>query len=228
MAPVEPELVEPDLNKPGDLHRGFLAWRLPAGCAVLSSAPVGGGTQVESNWILNIGVASDFARVDLDAYVAEVAAELELDGAGVGLLTAAHVSLVQRAAVEGAVVDATVGIGKPTWAADDDGGWNAYAPGTINIVVQVPVALSAAAAVNVVMTVTEAKTQALFEAGVPGTGTASDAVVIVSRTHASVGASEPEAFGGPRSLWGARIALATREAVAAGIEAAQPLISDAS
>ncbi len=228
MAPVEPELVERDLNKPGDLHRGFLAWRLPPGCSVLSSAPVGGGSQLEPNWILNIGVASDFARVDLDTYVAEAAAELELDGAGIGLLTAAHVSLVQRAEVEGAVVDATVGIGKPTWAADDDGGWNAYAPGTINIVAQVPVALSAAAAVNVVMTVTEAKTQALFEAGVPGTGTASDAVVIVSRTHASVSDREPEAFGGPRSLWGARIALATRAAVAAGIEAAKPLIGDAS
>ena len=189
---------------------------------MLSSAPVGGGAVDDVRWLLNIGVASDFARRDLDEYVDEVARAQGCEGSGVGLLTAADVSLVRRGAVDGVVVDATVGIGKPTWAADPGGGWNEYTPGTINIVVQLPVAFSAAAAVNAVMTVTEAKTQALLEAGVPGTGTASDAVAIVS-----VREGELEVFGGPRSLWGARIALATRDAVAAGIEAAKPLISDA-
>ncbi|MEZ5227028.1 MAG: adenosylcobinamide amidohydrolase [Acidimicrobiales bacterium] len=68
---------------------------------------------------------------------------------------------------------------KPTWAADPDGGYTPWSPGTINLVIEVPVALSRSAAVNVVITATEAKTQALFEAGVPGTGTASDAIVVI-------------------------------------------------
>ena len=220
MTPVEPELVE----RTG-LHRGLLAWRLPPGCAVLSSAPVGGGAIDDARWLVNVGVASDFARQDLDEFVAEAAAAHGCEGSGVGFLTAADVSLAQRAEVEGVVVDATVGIGKPTWAADAEGGWNEYTPGTINIVVQLPVALSSAAAVNLVMTVTEAKSQAMFEADVPGTGTASDAVAIVSATTRR--ATEVEQFGGPRSEWGARVALAARQAVAAGIEVSKPRVRDA-
>jgi adenosylcobinamide amidohydrolase len=78
----------------------------------------------------------------------------------------------------------------------------------------VPVGLSPAAAVNAVGTATEAKAQALFEAGVPGTGTASDAVVVV---WSPVLPTEP--FAGPRSTWGARIARAVHAAVRHGLEA---------
>jgi adenosylcobinamide amidohydrolase len=66
--------------------------------------------------------------------------------------------------------------------------------------------------VNAVMTVTEAKAQALFEAGVPGTGTASDAVCIVCRPD---GAAEP--FAGPRSRVGAPLARAVHTAVRRGV-----------
>ncbi|MFF4778427.1 adenosylcobinamide amidohydrolase [Microtetraspora fusca] len=106
------------------------------------------------------------------------------------------------------------------------------APGTINIIVAVPVAFTDAALVNAVMTVTEAKTQALIEAGFPGTGTASDAVCVAVRdagTHQGTGGGSgvgratwdggdagPELFGGPRSIWGARIARAVHRAVLAG------------
>jgi len=138
----------------------------------------------------------------------------------VGLLTAADVGRRQRGVDGGVVVDATVGITKPTWAASADGGWSPdrrahAAPGTINLVVDAPVCWSPGAAVNVVMTATEAKTQALIEHGVPGTGTASDAVVVVWDPDAPVAE-----FGGPRSEWGARVARATHVAVARGIEAA--------
>jgi adenosylcobinamide amidohydrolase len=61
------------------------------------------------------------------------------------------------------------------------------------------------------MTATEAKTQALLEAGIRGSGTASDAVCI-----AAPAAGEREDFAGPRSLWGARIARAVHAAVRAG------------
>ena len=86
-----------------------------------------------------------------------------------------------------------------------------WRPGTINIVVSVPVPLGDAAYVNAVITATEAKTQALLEAGVRATGTASDAVCIAAPT-----AGEREDFAGPRSLWGARIARAVHAAVHAG------------
>jgi adenosylcobinamide amidohydrolase len=75
----------------------------------------------------------------------------------------------------------------------------------------VPVPLSDAAYVNAVMTATEAKTQAVLEAGFRATGTASDAICV-----AAPAAGEPENFAGPRSLWGARIARAVHSAVHAG------------
>ncbi len=84
-------------------------------------------------------------------------------------------------------------------------------PGTINIIVSVPVPLGDAALVNAVITATEAKTQALLEAGVRATGTASDAVCV-----AAPAAGEQEDFAGPRSVWGARIARAVHAAVQAG------------
>ncbi|GAA3821997.1 adenosylcobinamide amidohydrolase [Sphaerisporangium flaviroseum] len=88
------------------------------------------------------------------------------------------------------------------------------APGTINIIVVVPVAMSDAALVNTVMTVTEAKTQALAEAGYECTGTASDAVCVAVRSEGPA-----ELFGGPRSSWGARIARAVHRSVLDGAHA---------
>jgi adenosylcobinamide amidohydrolase len=86
-----------------------------------------------------------------------------------------------------------------------------WRPGTINVIVSVPVPLGDAAYVNAVITATEAKTQALLEAGIRATGTASDAICIA----APVG-GEQEDFAGPRSRWGARIARAVHAAVHAG------------
>jgi adenosylcobinamide amidohydrolase len=82
--------------------------------------------------------------------------------------------------------------------------------GTVNIVAWVPVGLSDAALVNAVGTVTEAKAQALWELGLPATGTATDAVVVLCPPD-----GPREAYGGPRSRWGAPLARATRDAVVA-------------
>jgi len=195
---------------PGPGHRGALCWRFAEPVMVLSSASVGGGLGL-TPWLLNVGVHKSYARMDLDVHASEVAARLNLRGPGATLLTAADVTRVQTRFEDGVRVDATVGITSPTWAADRNGGFTLWKPGTINIVVQLPVRLTDAALVNVVMTVTEAKTQALAEAGVPGTGTASDAVAITCPTS-GVG----DLFGGPRSLWGVRAALAVYDAVLAG------------
>lgn len=212
--PAAAEVVE-DVRVPDT--REVAAWRFDQPRAALSSAPVGGGNAAV-DWLLNIGVTEGYARTDLDVHAAEVARHLGLVGTGAALLTAADVRRIVHAEDGEVVVDATVGVTKPTWAADRDGTYGrraggSWVPGTINVVVQVPVALSPGAAVNAVMTATEAKAQALVEHGVPGTGTASDAVVVVWPPTLPV-----EAFAGPRSTWGARIARAVHAAVRQGLE----------
>ena len=205
-------------------------WRAGPGYRMIASGVVGGGLG-ERQWVLNAQVAPAYSRVDPAAHIGELAAGLGLAGAGVGLLTAASVTAVVEREDAGVRVAATVGLRVPTWAAaapgtadrevgpirppgaeTADGEFGPIRrPGTINIIVSVPVPLADAAYVNAVITATEAKTQALLEAGVRATGTASDAVCI-----AAPAAGEPEDFAGPRSVWGARIARAVHAAVLAG------------
>ena len=131
------------------------------------------------------------------------------------MMTAVDVAQHRRATNDGVDVCATAGVSNAVYAADLDSTDNASGPpgvGTINIVAVIPAPLSAAAMVNMVATITEAKTQALHDHGVAGTGTASDAVCVCTTTSGT-----PDAFGGPRSTWGQRCANATYQAVAAGI-----------
>jgi len=193
-----------------------LVWRCSGGAEAIASAAVGGGRSTPQ-WVLNIGVASDYARTDLDRHATEVAQALGLQGAGVGLFTSARLDFCRRAEVDGVMVDCTAGIGKPTFAASPEASWSDWSPGTINVVATLPRPLTEAAAVNAIITLTEAKCQALSELGVPGTGTASDAAVVL---WPSVG--EPESFCGPRSLLGSRLANATYEAVQASAIATHP------
>ncbi|MFE3474605.1 adenosylcobinamide amidohydrolase [Streptomyces bacillaris] len=93
-------------------------------------------------------------------------------------------------------------------------------PGTVNIVVGLPVALSDAALVNAVATATEAKVQALLDAGLDCSGTPTDAVCIAAPEPGPDGG---EPFAGPRSPWGARIARAVHTAVLAGARPARDL-----
>lgn len=188
----------------------LLAWRLPGAMTVASTASVGGGVG-ERHWLVNAQVVKDYARHDLAAHGAELAALAGLTGPGVVMLTAADVRRVRSADADGVHVDATVGLTRPTWAAADDEPAAVPAPGTINVVVQLPVRLAPAALLNALCTATEAKSQALLEAGVPGTGTASDAVTVVCPAGGPV-----EEFAGPRSVWGARLARAVHAAVLTG------------
>jgi adenosylcobinamide amidohydrolase len=220
-------------------------WRAGPGWRMIASGVVGGGLG-EREWVLNAQVPGGYDRMDPAVHIAELAAGLELAGAGVGLLTAASVTDLVECDDEGVRVAATVGLRVPTWAAAPAGSADRefgpirrpgtetvdhevtpirppgtgttdrpaapiWRPGTINVIVSVPVPLSEAAYVNAVMTATEAKTQALLEAGISATGTASDAVCIAAPV-----AGEREDFAGPRSLWGARIARAVHAAVHAG------------
>jgi adenosylcobinamide amidohydrolase len=189
----------------------MVLWRPGPGYQMISSGTVGGGLGPRE-WVLNAQVASGYSRTDPAAHLGELAADLGLRGPGIGLLTAAQVTGVVSREEEGVHAAATVGLRIPTWAATAPGTADLdLRPGTINIIVSVPVPLSDAAFVNAVMTATEAKTQAVLDAGFPGTGTATDAVCVAAPL-----AGTCEDFAGPRSRWGSRIARAVHAAVYAG------------
>jgi adenosylcobinamide hydrolase len=191
-----------------------LVWRFAPPLRAISSSIVGGGI-TEIGWVLNLTVDADYGRMDPAEHLIEVAGLAGLSGPGAALMTAVDVADWVSAEADGVRVVATVGVRRPVWAAA-----HAHAvteaghpnPGTINLVAWVPHRLSEAALVNAVATVTEAKVQALLDHHVPGTGTASDAVCVLCPVD-----GEPDPFGGPRSVWGGRLAQATYDAVSAGL-----------
>jgi adenosylcobinamide amidohydrolase len=212
--------------RPSELHEfggvpalAALAWRLQTPLLSASTATVGGGIGLRK-WVVNVQVPRDYGRRDVAAHVAEVADALGLSGPGVGMLTAAEVAAVAAAAEAGVRVEATVGLDRPVWAAAPAGEGaaartaTAGAPGTVNVVAVLPVRHTDAALANILCTVTEAKVQALLDGGVPGTGTASDAVTVLCP------ASGPEEhFGGPRSAYGSRVARSVYAAIRSGLVA---------
>ncbi len=188
-------------------------WRLDPPRWVASSASVGGGVG-RRDWVVNAQVPRDYARRDLAAHGREIAAALGLSGSGVVMLTAAPVARARAARSGGVVARVSAGVDPPTWAAGPDAPTDT-GPGTINTVVVVPARLSPGALLNLLTTATEAKAQALGEAGIAGTGTPSDALTVVTRLEGPIAP-----FGGPRSPWGARVARAVHGALAAALAAA--------
>ena len=202
----------------------MLVWRPPRPVLAIASSPLGGGIG-QRGWIINATVPSAYSRLDPAAHLAELARGLDLHGPGVGLLTAVDVREAVTAADGGVEVTATVGLGHPTWAAAPDGHLRHHVPGagTINIVAWLPAPLTASALVNAVSTATEAKVQALIDCGVGATGTATDAICLACPPPAGFDATsgggfeDGEAYGGPRSIWGARLARAVHATVVAGV-----------
>lgn len=200
---------------------GALVATFPGPRRCLSSAVLGGGSVVAERW-LDLQVAHDYARMDPREHLIEVARQRGLDPARVvGMLTAADVGAHVRRRHGPARVVATVGIGQPLAAA---GRRPRAVPraGTINLLVAVEAPLSEAALVGAVLTATEAKAQALADAGVaalnhagPATGTATDAICV------AVPPGEGLPFAGPGTEVGAAIARAVHEAVLAGARVAR-------
>ncbi|MHB1088321.1 MAG: adenosylcobinamide amidohydrolase [Acidimicrobiales bacterium] len=205
--------MHPDLTSRSDegVELDVLSWRLAQPMLVASTAASGGGLG-QRHWILNVQVPHDYGRRDVDHHVREIANQLDLHDDGVGMLTAAPVQAVVHVHEMGIDTHVTVGVRKPTWAASDEVvDEDRLEPGTINIVVFSPVRLSPGGLLNALTTATEAKSQALWDAGISATGTASDAVCIVCPIE---GPEDP--FGGPRSVWGSRLARAVHRAVLTG------------
>ncbi|WBB85007.1 adenosylcobinamide amidohydrolase [Micromonospora sp. WMMC264] len=195
----------------------LLVWRAETPLLAVGSAPLGGGIGVRG-WVLNATVPMSYDRDDPAAHLAELAHGLGLGGPGVGLLTGVDVTEVVSHADGGVRVWATVGLGTPVWAAAPEAAAVVPEPappaqrvGTVNIVAYVPQRLGDAALVNAVATVTEAKAQAIWELGLPATGTPTDAVTVLCPAD-----GDPAPYGGPRSAWGAPLARAVHAAVRSG------------
>jgi adenosylcobinamide hydrolase len=198
---------------------------LPAAHRCLSSAVLGGGLAGARHW-LNLQVPHDYGRTDPEVHLAEVAAANGLDPDEViGMLTAADVRAGVRRDRGPVSAVATVGIGQPLAAA---GRRPRPLPriGTINVFVCVRHGLTDAALVTAVQTATEAKTQALSDAGVralnhygPATGTATDAICVATPPGCDV------PFAGPATAVGAAIAHAVHGAVLSGARVHQRIVA---
>ena len=202
--------MHPDLltRVEGDRALPLLLWRFDQPLLAIASGPLGGGIGLR-HWMLNASVPLSYDRDDPERHLADLAAGLGLRGPGLGFLTAVDVGRHAVGADEGVTTWATVGAGPSRWAAGPPG--PAPSVGTINIFAYVPSTLSAAALVNMVATITEAKVQALLELGYAGTGTPTDATCVLCPPDGPV-----ERYGGPRSTWGARLARAAHQAVLIG------------
>ncbi|TDB73365.1 adenosylcobinamide amidohydrolase [Micromonospora sp. KC723] len=188
----------------------LLVWRAGVPLRAVSSGPLGGGIGVR-HWVVNATVPMSYHRDDPADHLAALADRLGLDGPGVGLLTGVDVAEAVHRADTGVRAWATVGLGNPVQAAAPAPAAPAQRVGTVNIVVYVPAALGDAALVNAVATATEAKTQAIRELGLVGTGTPTDAVTVLCPANGPV-----VPYAGPRSTWGAPLARAVHAAVRDG------------
>lgn len=207
---IEPEFR---LRREGTSTLPVMVCRLPRPMQGAASTPHGGGIGLR-RWVVNAQVPTSYGRRDPDHHLSKLSVSLGLKGRGVGMLTAVDVRGAAATVDDEAQVVATVGLGLPTLAAAPPETTPASLVGTINLIVAVPERLSDAALVNAVATATEAKSQALWDLGLRATGTATDAVCVLCPED-----GRPSAFGGPRSLWGSRIARAVHAAVLAGARA---------
>lgn len=193
--------------------------RSAAPLRVLASAVVGGDLDVTRH-VVNMHVRRGYDSADPGTDLRAFARGLGIAEPFVGLMTAAwtHEARTAWEDADGVRVGAvaTVGLGVPVAAGVTPP--VAWQPSTINVVVVLDAGLDRAAAVNGVITVTEAKVGALVDAGVttaegtPATGTVTDAVVL-----AWTGRGPRVPYLGPGTVAGWCVARAVRRAVAQGI-----------
>ena len=75
----------------------------------ISSAPLGGGLGLRQ-WVLNVQVPHAYDGTEPGSHLAALAAEAGVLGLGVGMMTAVDVRVASTAHHDGIVVDATVGV----------------------------------------------------------------------------------------------------------------------
>lgn len=178
-----------------------------------------------------LSVPEGFDRTDLDEYVRERLASVDLDPVGPALLTGVDVGHARIARSGPAAVVATAGVSNPAAlfpvdVADElsgrdrpdspdpvQAGSDHPRPGTVNVVAVVDRACSSGALANLVAIVAEAKAATLCRlADVPGT--TSDAVVVGCDPD-----GDPAAFSGSATETGAAVRACVRDAVTAAFRA---------
>jgi iron complex transport system ATP-binding protein len=187
---------------------------------VLSSAVVGGGFY-RARDIVNMHVDDTPHGTSPEDELAAYAARLGIDAPFVGVMTAAKTKYAQVAADsrDGLTVAVVVsaGLSNTTSAGVSDPVVDVSgtgSPGTINTIVLVDGQLTPAALVNVVITVTEAKTMVLSEwqvrtaDGEAASGTSTDSVVV-----AATGRGPALSYAGPATTVGWLAACTTRQAI---------------
>lgn len=191
---------------------------------VLSSAVLNGGYR-QARYIINHTVSRNYHSSDPAGDLKQVARDLALGADVVGLMTAVDVknTVLRFETGESLAVAAlcTAGVSNPGAAGLPAGAGISIAarPGTINIILLVNGRLTEPALVNAVITVTEAKTRALYKAGVrvpggePATGTTTDAVVV-----GCTGGGFPFSYAGTATEPGYLMGKAVYEAVLEGLE----------
>jgi len=182
---------------------------------VLSSAVVGGGLG-SARHIVNMHVDKDYDGGSPEDDLAAFADSCGVQGAFVGLMTAAYTehACVMAESRDGVSVAAVVSVGLSNTTNAGITPPLATAPGTINAILLVDAALSPSALVNAVITATEAKTMVLAEwdvrtpDGDPASGTSTDSVVVAC-TQGGTGLS----YAGPATTVGWLVARTVRAAI---------------
>ena len=177
--------VDVELRSMGENH--FAIVRFPQKMRVLASTLRNGGF-AETDTILMMQVERGYDCDDPEADMASKLSLLGLDEHTVGFMTAADIrKVITVAEVEyhgvNSMAVVTAGVVNAVMAGElipDSIIRKLTKPGTINIVAAVDVPLEGAGCANAIITTTEAKSAAMFDRGIRGTGTTSDAVAIVS------------------------------------------------
>jgi alpha-ribazole phosphatase CobZ len=194
--------------------------RLPGRYRVLSSTIMGGGfAETDTLFILEVKMGYDNSRPEDD--LEEVRRRYSLPADCVGFMTAADVNrvlTVQRDEVNGkrAIVVVTAGVTNAVYAGERLPQevidlLPKHVAGTINIIAVLDQPVQDCGMAGGFITVTEAKSAALRDMKVKGTGTTSDAVAFACPV------GEGDKYCGPATDAGIALARAVREGVAASI-----------
>ena len=208
-------------------NEGFAIIRLPERCRLLSSTIRNGGF-AESDTVffyeVPLGYDNSFPEDDME----QQCRKFNVPTHAVGFMTAAdirRVITVSKEEVNGvqAIAVATAGVTNALYAGErlpkevldtlprHRPPVDRNPPGTINILVLVNVPLEDCGLANAFITVTEAKTAALMDTGVDGTGTTSDAVSVACPV------GQGSKYAGTATDVGIAIARAVRSAVGASV-----------
>ncbi len=208
--------LEVEVTKCGDSNVAIV--RLPKRMRVLATTLVNGGF-VESDTMLIIQVGKGYDNREPDQDMRSMCSSLSLKSNTVCFMTAADVPRAISVAEEShngvhASVVATAGVVNSVVAGElvpESVIASIMKPGTINVVVAVDVPLKPSGLANAIITATEAKTAAMMDCGIRGTGTTSDAVAVACPI------GEGSYYAGTATDVGIALSRAVRKAVAESI-----------